>query len=99
MKYVIYKNQKSPTQSGLKRDNYWVLEDTSFSDYKEDMLTGWKGQKSIRKTRLKFGSKQEAINYATKNMLKIEVVEESTKSIKEKSYADNYKYKRIRTEF
>ena len=98
MKYLIYKNKKSPTQSGSKRDNYWLLEDTTCSSYSQDVLTGWKGEEIINKVRLKFETKKEAIYYATKHMLDYDIEEEAEKIIKEKSYADNFKYKRIRTD-
>ena len=98
MKYVIYKNKKSPTQSGYARDNYWILEDTTFSSYNEDTLTGWKGEEISNRVILKFETKEEAIYYATKHSLQFIVKEESAKNIKEKSYADNFKFKRIRTE-
>ena len=98
MKYLIYKNKKSPTQSGFKRDNYWLLEDTTCSSYSKDVLTGWKGEDLTNKVRLKFETKKEAVNYASKHMLEYDIEEEVEKSIKEKSYADNFKYKRIRTD-
>ena len=98
MKYLIYKNKKSPTQSGFKRDNYWLLEDTNCISYSEDDLTGWKGEELTNKVRLKFETKKEAIYYASKHMLDYDIEEEAEKIIKEKSYADNFKYKRIRTD-
>ena len=98
MKYLIYKNKKSPTQSGYKRDNYWLLEDTTCSSYSKDILTGWKGEDLTNKVRLKFETKKEAVYYASKYMLDYDIEEEVEKSIKEKSYADNFKYKRIRTD-
>ena len=98
MKYLIYKNKKSPTQSGFKRDNYWLLEDTTCSSYSKDTLTGWKGEDLTNKVRLKFETKKEAVYYASKHMLDYYIEEEVKKSIKEKSYADNFKYKRIRTD-
>ena len=98
MKYLIYKNKKSPTQSGFKRDNYWLLEDTTCSSYNKDTLTGWKGEDLTNKVRLKFETKKEAVYYASKHMLDYDIEEEVEKSIKEKSYADNFKYKRIRTD-
>jgi hypothetical protein len=58
MKYLIYKNKKSPTQSGYKRDNYWLLEDTSCSNYSEDTLTGWKGEELSNKVSLIFETKK-----------------------------------------
>ena len=98
MKYLIYKNKKSPTQSAYKRDNYWLLENTSCSNYSEDNLTGWKGEELSNKVRLKFKTKEEAVYYAKKHMLNFDIEEEAVKNTKEKSYADNFKYKRIRTE-
>ena len=98
MKYLIYKNKKSPTQSGFKRDNYWLLADTTCSSYSKDTLTGWKGEDLTNKVRLKFDTKKEAVYYASKHMLDYDIEEEVEKSIKEKSYADNFKYKRIRTD-
>ena len=98
MKYLIYKNKKSPTQSGFKRDNYWLLADTTCSSYSKDVLTGWKGEDLTNKVRLKFDTKKEAVYYASKHMLDYDIEEEVEKSIKEKSYADNFKYKRIRTD-
>ena len=98
MKYLIYKNKKSPTQSGYKRDKYWLLEDTTCSSFSKDALTGWKGEDLTNKVRLKFETKKEAVYYASKHMLDYDIEEEVEKSIKEKSYADNFKYKRIRTD-
>ena len=43
-------------------------------------------------------TKKEAIYYASKHMLDYDIEEEVEQSIKEKSYADNFKYKRIRTD-
>ena len=98
MKYLIYKNKKSPTQSGFKRDNYWLLADTTCSSYSKDVLTGWKGEDLTNKVRLKFDTKKEAVYYASKHMLDYDIEEEVEKSIKEKSYADNFRYKRVRTD-
>ena len=98
MKYLIYKNKKSPTQSSFKKNSYWLLEDITCSNYSEDTLTGWKGEELKSKLRLKFETEKEAIYYATKHMLDFEIEEEVVKNIKEKSYADNFKYKRIRTD-
>ena len=98
MKYLIYKNKKSPTQSGFTRDNYWLLEDTTCSSYSQDVLTGWKGEELTNKLRLKFDTKKEAIYYATKHKLDFDIEKEIVKNLKEKSYADNFKYKRIRTD-
>ena len=98
MKYIIYKNKKSPTQSGDKIEKYWILESLSHRKFVEDPLTGWKGATTNNQLKLRFNDKKEAIDYATKHQLNFEIVEESIKKFKQRSYADNFKFKRIRTD-
>ena len=69
MKYIIYKNKKSPTQSGEKQKEYWVLEEDSIKSIEKDLLTGWKSNLNNLTQKLKFKTKQEAIEYAEKNLL------------------------------
>ena len=97
MNYKIYKKKKSPTQSGVKKEKYWLLEDLTYDAYNEDPLTGWKSTKNS-KIKLKFNSKQEAIDYAKKHNLNFELIEEEKRKFKVKSYSDNFKFKRVRTE-
>ena len=47
---------------------------------------------------MKFLNKEEAITYAKNNNLNFEVFKEVDKEINNKSYADNFKFKRIRTD-
>ena len=98
MKYIIYKNKKSPTQSGKLHKEFWVLEHVNTKDVKTDLLTGWKttGTNLIKK--MKFLSKEEAVLYAKNNNLDFEILKEAIKKISNKSYADNFKFKRIRTD-
>ena len=98
MNYIIYKNKKTPTQSGDKNEKFWVLEKNIEKVFEEDPLTGWKGSTTGNFLKLKFNSKQEAINYANKNNLDYDIIEETVKKFRHKSYADNFKYKRIRTD-
>ena len=42
MKYIIYKNKKSPTQSGKLHKEFLVLEHVNTVAVKTDLLTGWK---------------------------------------------------------
>ena len=97
-KFIIYKRKKSPTQSGDKTEKFWIIEDISPDKYIKDPLTGWKGTNKKSSIKMKFESKQEAIDYASKNQLKYDVVEENIKKFKSKSYADNFRFKRIRTD-
>ena len=98
MKYIIYKNKKSPTQSGSLHKDFWVLEHVNKKEVKTDLLTGWKttGTNLIKK--MKFLNKEEAVLYAKNNKLDFEVLIEVKKEISNKSYADNFKYKRVRTD-
>ena len=47
---------------------------------------------------MKFLNKDEAVSYAKKNNLDFEILKEVNKEINNKSYADNFKFKRIRTD-
>ena len=98
MKYTIYKNKKSPTQSGKLHKDFWVLEHFNTKGVKTDLLTGWKTTETNLITKMKFLNKDEAVLYAKNNKLDFEVLTEERKEISNKSYADNFKFKRIRTD-
>ena len=98
MKYIIYKNKKPPTQSGKLHKDFWVLEHINNKGVKTDLLTGWKTTETNLTKKMKFLNKEEAVSYAKKNKLAFEILREVNKEISNKSYADNFKFKRIRTD-
>ena len=98
MKYIIYKNQKPPTQSGKLHKDFWVLEHINDKGVKTDLLTGWKTTETNLTKKMKFSNKEEAILYAKNNSLEFEVLKEAKREMSNKSYADNFKFKRIRTD-
>ena len=98
MKYIIYKNKKSPTQSGKLHKDFWVLEQVNDKVVKTDLLTGWKTTETNLIKKMKFSNKEQAVSYAEKNNLDFEISKEVNKEISNKSYADNFKFKRIRTD-
>ena len=98
MKYIIYKNKKSPTQSGKLHKDFWVLEHINDKAVKTDLLTGWKTTETNLIKKMKFSNQEEAVTYAEKNNLEFEILKEVNKDISNKSYADNFKFKRIRTD-
>ena len=98
MKYIIYKNKKSPTQSGKLHKDFWVLEHINSKGVKIDLLTGWITTETNLKRKMKFLSKEEAILYAKNNSLDFEVLKDIKRDMSNKSYADNFKFKRIRTD-
>ena len=98
MKYIIYKNKKSPTQSGKLNKDYWILEHINSKGVKTDLLTGWKTTETNLIKKMKFSNKEQAVSYAEKNNLDFEILKEVNKKISNKSYADNFKFKRVRTD-
>ena len=64
-----------------------------------DPLTGWKNNNNLLENcRLKFLSLKEAVSYAEKNNLKFEILQEKEYKENIKTYADNFKFKRVKTE-
>ena len=98
MKYIIYKYRKSPTQSGELQKDYWVLEHVNTKSVKTDLLTGWKTTETNLIKKIKFSRKEDAVLYAENNNLDFQVIKETTKETKNKSYSDNFKFKRVRTD-
>ena len=98
MKYIIYKNKKSPTQSGKLHKDFWVLEHINDKGVKTDLLTGWKTTETNLIKNMKFFTKEEAILYAENNGLDFELLKEVNIEMGNKSYADNFKFKRVRTD-
>ncbi len=98
-KFIIYKPQKSPTQSGTKNTNFWILE-TDEDIFKEtDPLTGWKSDINYKGSiKIKFKSLDEAVNYAKSMQYQYKIIEKVQKKFRIKSYADNFKFKRIKTD-
>ena len=98
MKYIIYKNKKSATQSGKLHKDFWVLEHINEKGVKTDLLTGWKTTETNLIKNMKFFTKEEAILYAENNGLDFELSKEVNIEMGNKSYADNFKFKRVRTD-
>ena len=96
---IIYKGSKSPTQSGKYKTKFWYLKFDANLIYEEDVMTGWKGNISPKaKTKIKFSNLDSAIAYAESKNYKYQVIKSSTEKIKLKSYAENFRYNRLKTE-
>ena len=98
-KVIIYKGRKSPTQSGKYKTNFWYLkfEDSSF--YEEDIMTGWKGSSLPKnKATLKFSDLDRAVEYAKSKNYEYEILNRSISKIKIKSYAENFRYNRYKSD-
>ncbi len=89
-KAKIFKPTKTAMQSGLAKTGKWVIE------YIVDQpgvnpLMGWESSTdTLSELKLEFSSMENAIEYAKKNKIEFEVVEENKRKIVKKSYSDNF---------
>ena len=77
-------------QSGLAKSDKWVIE------YIVDQpgvnpLMGWESSTdTFSELNLEFSSKDKAIEYAKKNKIEFEIIEENKRKVVKKSYSDNF---------
>jgi len=89
-KAKIFKPTKTVMQSGLAKSDRWVIE------YIVDQpainpLMGWESSTdTLSELKLEFSSKEKAIEYAKKNKIEFEIIEEKKRKIIKKSYSDNF---------
>ena len=89
-KAKIYKPSKTAMQSGTKKYDKWIVE---FISDKPGInpLMGWESSTdTYSELNLEFKSKELAIEYAKKNNIDYEVVENKLRKIIKKSYSDNF---------
>ena len=77
-------------QSGKRNTKNWLLEfDTLNTGI--NPLMGWETSKdTMSEVKLKFSTKNQAINYAKKNNIDYYIIEPQKRKIVKKSYADNF---------
>ena len=77
-------------QSGLAKDNKWILEFIT-KDPTKNPLMGWESSSdTLSELKLEFSSKELAINYAKKKKIDFELIEPKKRKIVKKSYAENF---------
>ncbi len=83
--------------SGMAGTRSWILEFEQASQRVPEPLMGWISAKdTLNQVRLKFPSQEAAEAYATKQGLSYSVEPPHRTSITPKSYADNFRFDRIR---
>jgi len=89
-KAKIYKPAKTAMQSGKRNSKNWLLKfDTSNTGI--NPLMGWvSSNDTMSEVKLKFFTKQQAIDYAKKNNIDFYIKEPQKKKLIKKSYADNF---------
>lgn len=95
---IIYKPAKTAMQSGTANAQKWLLEFVPTAPKFLDDLMGWVGQTdTTQQMRLWFETEEEALAYASSKGYRIKPVPKpKMRVIKPKSYADNFKFSRIK---
>ncbi len=89
-KAIIYIPNKNPMQSGLAKNDKWILEFKT-KDPTKNPLMGWESSSdTYTQVKLEFLSKELAINYAKKKKIIFELIEPRKRKTVKKSYADNF---------
>ena len=77
-------------QSGLKKNNKWILEYITMQTGINPLM-GWESSTdTLSEIRLEFSTKDLAIEYAKKNKVDFEIIESKNRKIIKKSYSDNF---------
>ena len=95
----IFKSSKTAMQSGTGNADQWFLEFEQKDNKSIDPVMSWIGSSdTTSQIKLKFGTKEEATQYAKKNNLLFFIDEGSEKkmNIRKNGYGDNFDYNRRR---
>ena len=83
-KAKIYIPTKTAMQSGLGKNNKWIIEFDTL-DTEINPLMGWETSRdTLSEIKLEFSSKELAIDYANKNKIKFELIEPKERKLKKK---------------
>jgi hypothetical protein len=94
----IYRPAKSAMQSGRGQTRKWLLEYEPASRRDPDPLMGWSSARdTLNEVRLNFDTLGEALAFAEKHGLEYTLIEPHARTAKVKSYADNFRYDRVRS--
>jgi hypothetical protein len=94
----IYRPSKTAMQSGRAQTRKWLLEYEPATRRDPDPLMGWSSaQDTLNQVKMHFPTLDEAIAFAKKHALDYTVIEPQIRTPKAKSYADNFRYDRVRT--
>ena len=92
MKARIFQKPKNAMQSGRAGTQRWVLEYAPAEARQADPLMGWAGSGDTkRQLRLGFTSREEAVAYATRNGIAVEITPTPERRLKIQAYADNFR--------
>lgn len=93
----IYRPSKSAMQSGRAQTRNWLLEFEQASQRRPDPLMGWSSAAdTLNQIKLRFDTLDEAKAYAERHGLDYQIVEPHDRQPRPKSYAENFRYDRVR---
>ena len=93
----IFRPAKTAMQSGRGGTRSWILEYAPATPRRPDPLMGWaSAQDTLNEVQLRFATLEEAVAFAEKNGLDYTVIEPHNSIEKSKSYADNFRWDRVR---
>jgi hypothetical protein len=94
----IYRPSKTAMQSGRAQTRNWLLEYEPATRRDPDPLMGWASARdTLNEVTMRFRTLDEALAFADKHGLQYTVIEPHAETPKAKSYADNFRYDRVRT--
>src|SRR5207253_2638246 len=94
----IYRPSKTAMQSGRRQSKKWLLEYEPASRRDPDPLMGWSSAAdTLNEVQLRFETIEEAVAFADKHRMQYTIIEPHQRTPKVKSYADNFRYDRVRT--
>jgi hypothetical protein len=92
-KALIYRPARTAMQQGRAKTAAWVLEWAPSEARRAEPLMGWIGSGDTRRqVQLRFETKEAAVEYAEAKDIPYVVREPKTRTIKTKSYADNFRW-------
>src|ERR1700757_3223570 len=94
----IFRPAKNAMQSGRAQLRKWVLEFEPATPRRPEPLMGWaSAEDTLDQVSLRFATLDEAVAYAVKHRLDYTVITPHDGIEKPKSYADNFRYDRVRS--
>ncbi|MDX1742677.1 MAG: ETC complex I subunit [Ruegeria sp.] len=93
MRARIYKPARNAMTSGMAKTRKWVLEYAPASAREVDPLMGWTSSSDTQtQVRLKFDTKEEALDYAKDNGIEVQVSEPHTRkpNLRARGYGENF---------
>ena len=93
MRARIFKPARNAMTSGMAKTRKWVLEYAPASSREVDPLMGWTSSDDMQsQVRLKFDSREEAVEYARDNGIDAQVVEPQLRkpNVRAGGYGENF---------